>query len=143
LAEADSEQPDLILDMATLTGAARVALGTDLPALFCTDDEVAAEVVRAGLAVGDPLWRMPLHSPYRKMLDSPVAALNNIASGPYGGSITAALFLREFVTESARWIHIDTMAWNLEGRPGRPTGGEAMGLRALFCMLERRYAHDE
>ncbi|MCA9719462.1 MAG: leucyl aminopeptidase family protein [Myxococcales bacterium] len=140
LAEADGEKPDLLIDMATLTGAARVALGTALPALFCTDDAVADAILSAGLEVRDPLWRMPLYTPYRKQLDSAVADLSNIGSGRFGGAIMAALFLKEFVRESPRWVHIDTMAWNVDNRPGRPHGGEPMALRALFCMLERRYA---
>ncbi len=139
LAEADREKPDLLIDMATLTGAARVALGPSLPALFCTDDEVAAALLAAGLDRHDPLWRMPLHRPYRAMLDSRVANINNVGNSRFGGAIVAALFLAEFVTASPRWIHIDTMGWNVDNKPGRPVGGEPMALRALFCMLERRY----
>ena len=140
LAEADGEDPDLIIDVATLTGAARVALGTELPALFSTDDEAAAQLLAAGVDVNDRLWRLPLHDDYRRLLDSSVADISNVASGRFGGAITAALFLREFVSKNRAWMHIDTMAWNLENRPGRPSGGEAFGLRALLTMLERRYA---
>lgn len=143
LAEADSEAPDLIIDIATLTGAARVALGTDLPALFSNDDEAAQQLLGASTDVGDPLWRLPLHEPYRDKLKSPVADINNISSGSYGGAITAALFLREFVSKSRPWMHIDTMGWNLDSQPGRPAGGEPLGVRALAEMLERRYRPSE
>jgi leucyl aminopeptidase len=139
LAEADTEEPELLIDLATLTGAARVALGASLPALFSTDDGVADAILEAGRRCGDPLWRMPLFDDYRPLLESPIADLNNIANSPYGGAITAALFLKEFVTTSRPWVHIDTMAYNLESRPGRPTGGEALSLVALFTMLEERY----
>ena len=140
LAEADTEDPDLLIDMATLTGAARVALGTELPALFCTDDEVAQTILDAGLSAHDPLWRMPLHRPYRPNLKSRVADINNVSSGSFGGAITAALFLNEFISKNRRWVHIDTMAWNESSKPGRPAGGEAFGLRALLGALEARYA---
>jgi leucyl aminopeptidase len=140
LAEADAEQPDLLIDFATLTGAARVALGTELPAMFCNDDEVAAAILAAGEASIDPLWRMPLFAAYRRHLDSRVADLCNIASVGQGGAITAALFLQEFVDRKTRWVHVDTMGYNAHTRPGRPVGGEVMGARAMFAMLERRYA---
>jgi len=136
LAEADRENPDLIVDFATLTGAARVAVGTDLPAMFCNDDGVAEALLAQGLAARDPVWRMPLHKPYRRLLDSPIADLNNISSGPHGGAITAALFLAEFVRPETPWVHLDVMAWNLASRPGRPEGGEAMGLRATYALIE-------
>jgi leucyl aminopeptidase len=136
LAEADREDPDLIVDFATLTGAARVAVGTDLPAMFCNDDGVAEALLAQGLAARDPVWRMPLHKPYRRLLDSPIADLNNISSGPHGGAITAALFLAEFVRPETPWVHLDVMAWNLTNRPGRPEGGEAMGLRATYALIE-------
>jgi leucyl aminopeptidase len=135
LAEADSEKPDLIIDAATLTGAARVALGTDLPALFATDDELADLLLRHGRSEGDPLWRLPLHQGYRRMLDSKVADINNVSDAPYGGAITAALYLNEFVSPGAKWMHIDTMAWNLKDQPGRPEGGEAHCLRALLAFV--------
>jgi leucyl aminopeptidase len=139
LTEASTESPDLLIDAATLTGAARVALGAALPALFSTDDAAADALLETGRSTGDPLWRLPLHEPYRKSLDSKVADLNNISSDSYGGAITAALFLREFVAKKQSWLHIDTMGWNLESRPGRPYGGEALGLRALVDMLVARY----
>jgi len=140
LTEADRERPALLLDAATLTGAARVALGTDLPALFSTDDGLAQDILDAGTTVGEPLWRLPLHPPYRDLLKSSVADLSSTGSKPMGGAITAALFLARFVEETEAWTHLDIFAWNDEGRPGRPRGGEATGLRALFTMLERRFA---
>ena len=140
LAEAHRDKPDLILDAATLTGAARVALGPDLPALFCNDDDVADALLRHGKAEEDPLWRMPLHKGYRRMLDSKVADINNVSDGPYAGAITAALYLQEFIDPGMRWAHIDTMAWNTRDRPGRPEGGEALGLRALFAFVSA-WAH--
>ncbi|PRP90351.1 putative cytosol aminopeptidase [Enhygromyxa salina] len=140
LAEADSEQPDLLIDFATLTGAARIALGTELPAMFSTDDEVAADILAAGTETIDPLWRLPLFRSYRRHLDSRVADINNIANVSQGGAITAALFLQEFVSSKTKWVHIDTMGYNLHARPGRPAGGEVFGVRAMFEMLRRRYA---
>lgn len=139
LAAAEAESPEMIVDLATLTGAARSALGTDLPALFCNDEALAAAILRHGEAESDPLWRLPLWKPYRAMLDSKVADINNVSDGPYAGAITAALFLREFVGPATPWAHIDLMAWNTSARPGRPEGGEAMALRALFAMLAERY----
>ncbi|MGH6944233.1 MAG: leucyl aminopeptidase family protein, partial [Geminicoccaceae bacterium] len=140
LAEADGERPDLMIDCATLTGAARVALGPDLPALFTPDDELAGQLLAAGRAAFEPLWRLPLHRPYREQLDSPVADLNNAPSGGHGGAITAALFLKEFVVETRAWAHLDIFAWNPSERPGRPKGGEATALRALLEAVERRFA---
>lgn len=140
LFEADKERPDLLIDIATLTGAARVALGTDLPALFASHDSTAQALLDAGLRTRDPLWRMPLHRPYRRMLDSKVADINNVSTSAYGGAITAALFLQEFVSRDTDWMHIDTMAYNLESRPGRPLGGEVFGVRAIVDMLRARYA---
>jgi len=138
LAEADAEKPDLLLDYATLTGAARVALGTDLPALFSNDDAVAADWSRCGLDEDDPVWRLPLHAPYKAMLKTRIADLSNTGSAPYAGAITAALFLEHFVSPTTRWAHIDLMAWNNAARPGRPVGGEAMSLRAAFAAIEAR-----
>jgi leucyl aminopeptidase len=135
LAEAESGHPDLILDAATLTGAARVALGPELPALFSNDDDTAAALLRHGKLEGDPLWQLPLWKGYRRMLDSKVADINNMGSGPYAGAITAALYLQEFIDPGMRWAHIDTMAWNTRDRPGRPEGGEAFCLRALFAFV--------
>lgn len=139
LAEADSEKPAMIVDFATLTGAARVALGTDLPALFCNNDALAGDLDKAGTAVGDPMWRLPLWRPYRRMLDSKVADINNVSEGGFGGAITAALYLQEFVSDTTPWAHFDLMAWNQVGRPGRPVGGEAQSLRAVYAMLEKRF----
>jgi leucyl aminopeptidase len=139
LTAADEERPALLIDAATLTGAARVALGTSLPALFSNHDGMADEILAAGLAVKDPLWRLPLHQPYAKLLESPVADINNVTNDTYAGAITAALFLERFVSPSTPWAHIDTMAWNVDSKPGRPVGGEAFALRALVEMLSRRY----
>jgi leucyl aminopeptidase len=139
LTEAVSEKPALLIDMATLTGAARTALGPELPALFANDDALAAELLRAGEAVGDPLWRLPLWKPYRKMLSSTVADINNVSESAFAGAITAALYLAEFVGAETPWAHIDTYAWNPSARPGRPEGGEALGLRALYRLIETRF----
>jgi leucyl aminopeptidase len=139
LTRACEGQPALMLDFATLTGAARVALGPDLPALFANDDVLAAELLAAGDAVGDPLWRLPLWDPYADMLKSDIADLNNAAEGGFAGSITAALFLKRFVGEGVAWAHFDTFAWTPATRPGRPRGGEALGLRAAWEMLRRRF----
>lgn len=140
LAEAVLESPEILIDAATLTGAARVALGTELPALFCNNDSVAAEILAAGADTRDPVWRMPLHPPYRRMLDSKVADIGSCSEGGYAGAITAALFLQEFVKEAPAWVHVDTMGYNLSSKAGRPEGGEAFALRALFEFLRRRYA---
>jgi leucyl aminopeptidase len=139
LADADAERPQLLVDASTLTGAARVALGPELPALFTPDDTLASDLVRHGQAVGDPLWRLPLHAPYRSYLNSQVADINNAGSKPMAGSITAALFLKEFVRQTSAWAHLDLFAWNDESRPGRPRGGEATGLRALWSLVEERF----
>ncbi|MCZ4283021.1 leucyl aminopeptidase family protein [Kiloniella laminariae] len=136
LAEADRTKPDLILDFATLTGAARVALGTDLGAMFCNDDELADRLRRHSVEQGDEIWRLPLHKPYRKLLDSKIADLNNVSGGPYAGAITAALYLAEFVEKETPWAHFDIMAYNMSARPGRPEGGEAIGLRAVYAMVK-------
>ena len=138
LAEACGDKPQLIVDCATLTGAARVALGPDLPAMFCNHDATADALLRHGLAENDPLWRLPLHKPYRRMLDSKVADINNVSEGSYAGSVTAALFLQEFVDPAIPWVHIDMMAWNPSARPGRPDGGEAQCLRALYALVAER-----
>ena len=136
LAEADNDQPDLMIDFATLTGAARVALGTDLPALFANDDDIAERILAAGRMVDDELWRLPLYQPYAKGLESKLADLNNVSSSGQGGAISAALFLEAFVSKETKWVHIDLMASNGTARPGRPVGGEAMGLRACYAMIE-------
>lgn len=140
LAEASTEKPALLVDIATLTGAARVALGPELPALFCNDDDAAAGLLAAGAAEDDPLWRMPLWRPYRRLLDSKVADLNNVSDGPHAGAITAALYLQEFVDPGIAWAHIDVMAWNARSRPGRPEGAEAQTLRALYAHIAERFA---
>jgi len=134
--EASAESPQLLIDCATLTGAARVALGTELPALFCNDDAIASQLLEVGQQVSDPMWRLPLHSPYRSLIDSKVADICNISSGSYGGAISAALFLQEFIKPDTPWVHIDFMAWNLRSQPGRPEGGEAMGMRALYELIK-------
>lgn len=135
LAEADSEEPELLLDAATLTGAARVALGPDLPVLFTPDDGLAEGLLATGRRLDDPLWRLPLHAPYRRYLESRIADLDNAGKKPFAGAITAALFLQSFVERSRSWAHLDIFAWNDETRPGRPQGGEATGFRALFGHL--------
>ena len=130
------ETPDFMIDFATLTGAARVALGTELPALFCNHDDTADDILAAAGEADDPLWRLPLFEPYERHLDGGHVALSSTGASGYGGAITAALFLRRFAGKQTNWAHIDVMAWNLGGRPGRPKGGEAMGLRALFRYIE-------
>ncbi|PYD62117.1 leucyl aminopeptidase [Novacetimonas maltaceti] len=132
LSEASDSAPDLLLDAATLTGAARVALGPDLPALFSNDDAVAADLLAAGDMCADPMWRLPLWNGYRAWLRSPVADMNNISSRPMAGAVTAALFLQNFVKTGVRWAHIDTYGWNDSARPGRPEGGESLCLRAAY-----------
>ncbi len=139
LTEAASENPALLIDVATLTGAARVALGPDLPALFANDDASAAALIAAGTAEDDPLWRLPLWKPYKKYLKSNIADLNNASDSGYAGAITAALFLQEFVPAEIPWLHIDSFAWNPTARPGRPEGGEALTLRALYRMIRERF----
>lgn len=131
--------PELILDFATLTGAARVALGPDLPATFVNDEGLAADLLAAGAAVEDPLWRLPLWDGYDDMLKSDVADLVNAPDGGMAGAITAALFLRRFVPEGVAWAHLDTFAWRQAAKPGRPKGGDALGLRAAWALLQRRY----
>ena len=138
LHEGASEKPTMMVDCATLTGAARVALGTDLPALFCNDDELADDLVDAGKAVADPMWRLPLFAGYRRLLDSKVADINNAPGVAFGGAITAALYLKEFVPDDVPWAHFDMMAWNNTSRPGRPEGGEAQAARAIFAAIEKR-----
>ena len=139
IALAVEHKPDLVIDFATLTGAARVALGPQLPALFANDDALASEYLAAGAAVGDPLWRLPLWAPYHDMLKSDVADMVNSADGGFAGAITAALFLEKFVPAGTPWLHLDTFAWTPAAKPGRPKGGEALGLRAAWAMLRARY----
>jgi len=132
LAYAAEHAPRLILDGATLTGAARVALGPDLPALFCNDEALAEAMLRGGEAAGEPLWRLPLHAGYAPWLESPIADLNNVGSKPMAGAIIAGLFLQRFVPGDIPWGHLDVYAWNDTTRPGRPEGGEATGMRAAL-----------
>jgi len=139
LAKAGEDKPELILDFATLTGAARVALGPDLPATFANDEALAADLLAAGDAVADPLWRMPLWDGYEDMLKSDIADLNNSPEGGFAGAVTAALFLRRFVPIDTPWAHFDTFAWRPSAKAGRPKGGEAYGLRAAWEMLKARY----
>ncbi|WP_309661651.1 leucyl aminopeptidase family protein [Sphingomonas sp.] len=137
--DGDKHRPELMIDFATLTGAARVALGPDLPALFANSDDVLADMESAAKAVDDPLWRMPLWDNYDDMLKSDIADIANASSSTMAGCITAALFLRRFVPDTIAWAHFDTFAWRPKGKPGRPTGGDALGLRAAFAMLSQRY----
>jgi leucyl aminopeptidase len=137
LAEAVTEKPQWLIDFSTLTGAARTALGTDIAALFCNDDAFASQLFDAGSDMQDALWRLPLYAPYRKMLDTAIADLNSAPGSPYAGAITAALFLQHFVPETQAWAHLDFMAWNLASRPGRPEGGEAMAVRAVYRVIEK------
>jgi leucyl aminopeptidase len=136
---ADEDKPELIIDMATLTGAARVALGPDLPPFFTDDDTLAGEISQHGEAVNDPLWRLPLWRAYANMIETPVATLNNSAAGGFAGAITAALFLRRFVEQAKAYVHFDIFAWVPTAKPGRPKGGEAQAMRALFALLAQRY----
>ena len=139
LAYAVENKPDLLIDLATLTGAARVALGPELPALFANRDDLAEAVLRAGVREQDPLWRMPLWAAYNSMLESRIADTLNSGTSRWGGAITAALYLQRFVPDTIPWLHADIYAWNDGDRPGRPHGGEAQGLRAFFAMLQERY----
>lgn len=139
LSRAGEAKPDLILDFATLTGAARVALGPDLPPLFSNDDALAEALIAAGQTEGDPVWRMPLWDGYDEMLKSDIADMVNAPDGSFAGSITAALFLRRFVPEDTAWAHLDVFAWRPVLKPGRPRGGEAFGIRAAWAMLRARY----
>jgi len=142
LARAAEEDPELILDFATLTGAARIALGPDLPALFASDDELAEAIESAAKEVEDPLWRMPLWDAYDEMLKSDIADLANASGSPMAGAVVAAMFMKRFVPENAPWAHLDTFAWRENAKPGRPKGGEALGLRAVFAALQRRFPSD-
>ena len=139
LALGDEDAPDLMLDFATLTGAARVALGPDLPPVYTDDETLAGEIAAAGAAVNDPVWRMPLWKPYAKLLESKVADINHISSGSYAGSVTAALFLQRFVEKVKAWAHFDVFCWVPTAKPGVPQGGEVQAARLVFELLERRY----
>lgn len=140
LVRAAEDKPALLLDFATLTGAARIALGPDLPALYANDDALANDWLNAGQREFDPLWRMPLWRPYLRYLTSTIADIANGSSSPMAGSVTAALYLERFVPEGQPWAHLDVYSWNDSERPGRPAGGEAQSLRAAFAMLKQRYA---
>ncbi len=139
LAEAAAERPHWLIDAATLTGAARVALGPDIPALFSNNAALAEAILAAGKAVHDPLWQLPLWDGYTSWLESNIADTNTVSSKPFAGAIVAALFLQRFVPDTVAWAHIDTYAWNDQTRPGRPEGGEAQTLRALFAMCETEF----
>ena len=139
LTRAGEDTPELVIDFATLTGAARVALGPDLPALMTRRDETAAELVAAGTAADDPVWRLPLHEGYREYLKSDIADLNNTGSNGFAGASVAGLFLDRFVADGTDWAHFDTFAWRPAAKPGRPRGGDALGLRAAWGLLKGRY----
>lgn len=139
LTKAAESDPELVFDFATLTGAARVALGADLQALFANDETLAAELLAAAESEADPMWRLPLYDPYKEMLKSDVADMVNAAEAPFGGALTAALFLKEFVPEKAQWAHLDIFCWNGTSKPGRPKGAEAVSLRATWKLLKDRY----
>lgn len=140
LALADEEAPELIVDMATLTGAARSALGPDLPPLYATDDELARGLMAAGAVSDDPLWHMPLWAPYESMIASKIADVNNAGASAFAGSVTAALFLRRFVKQAGAWAHLDIYGWAPEARAGRPFGGTDQGIRAVYGYLKQRYS---
>lgn len=139
LTRAGEDKPELMIDFATLTGAARIALGPDLPAMFANHEDLAADLAASAKTAHDPLWRMPLWDEYDELLKSDLADLANSSDSPFAGSITAALFLRRFVDPGTPWAHFDTFAWAPSARPGRPKGGAALGLRAAFALLETRY----
>ena len=139
LALADEEKPDLLIDLGTLTGAARVALGPDLPPFYTSDDELALDVARCAKTENDPLWRMPLWPPYDNWLDSKVANVNNAPSGTFAGSITCALFLQRFVEAATSWLHVDIYGWTPTAKPARPEGGECQAARAIYRLLSERY----
>ena len=138
LALADEEQPDLLIDLATLTGAARVALGPDLPPYYTDDEALAEAIAKAGREVNDPVWRLPFWQPYNRLFESSVADMNNAGDSGFAGSITAALFLKRFVDKAKAYVHFDIFAWTPSPRPGRPKGGEAQAMRALFEVIRRR-----
>ena len=136
---ADESAPELLIDMGTLTGAARVALGPDVPPFYTADESLAAALARHAATENDPLWRLPLWQPYDALLDSKVADLNNVSSGNFAGSILCALFLKRFVEAATAWLHIDIYAWTPAAKPGRPEGGECQAARALYALLAERY----
>ncbi|UWU93865.1 M17 family metallopeptidase [Bradyrhizobium sp. CB1015] len=140
LALADEEEPDLLIDLGTLTGAARVALGPDLPPFYTNDETLAADVARCAMNENDPLWRMPLWPPYDAWLDSKTATITNAPSGGFAGSITCALFLQRFVEHTKSWLHVDIFGWTPSAKPARPEGGECQAARAIYALLSERYA---
>ncbi|VEG90740.1 leucyl aminopeptidase family protein [Legionella spiritensis] len=140
LVKACEDNPDLLIDFATLTGAARVAVGTDIAAMFTADDELATDLTRLSVAINDPVWRLPLFDDYEALLDSSVADLVNCSTSPYAGATTAALFLKRFISTDVSWVHFDIMAWNVTGKPGKPEGGEAMAIRTIAQYLQDRFA---
>lgn len=140
LALADEEKPDLLIDLGTLTGAARVALGPDLPPFYTNDETLAADVARCAVKENDPLWRMPLWPAYDAWLDSKTATITNAPSGGFAGSITCALFLQRFVEQARSWLHVDIYGWTPSAKPARPEGGECQAARALYTLLSERYA---
>lgn len=139
LALASESEPEMIIDFATLTGAARVALGTDIAAFFSNDQQLASELTQLSLKIDDPIWQLPLYQPYLKLIQPEIADLSNSGESPYAGAITAALFLEQFVQKKTPWFHFDVMAWNLASKPGKPKGGEALALRAVYQFLKQRY----
>src|SRR3990167_616741 len=139
LVRACEDKPELIIDFATLTGAARIAVGTEIAAMFCNDDKLADDIQKSGVNTNDPVWRMPLFSPYKDMFESKIADMTNCASSSYAGAITAALFLEYYVSKKIKWAHFDVMAWNINKRIGRPIGGEAMGVVAVWNYLKNKY----
>jgi len=142
LSEADDEEPELLIDAATLTGAARAATGMELPPFFTDDESLASDLVQASAAVHDPVWRLPLWRGYEATLNSAVADLNNNPAYVYAGAITAALFLNRFVTKTKSWLHLDVAGWTDRPRPGRRRGGEANAARALYALLKARYGSE-
>ena len=140
LALADAESPELLIDMATLTGAARVALGPDLPPFYTDDDRLADDLVKSAAGENDPVWRMPFWSPYYRLFESPIADMNNSSDSGFAGSVTAALFLKRFVEKAKAYVHFDIFAWTPTARPGRPRGAEAQAMRALFALIQKRFA---
>ncbi|MCA1495926.1 leucyl aminopeptidase family protein [Bradyrhizobium sp. NBAIM14] len=140
LALADEEEPDLLIDLGTLTGAARVALGPDLPPFYTHDETLAADLARCAMRENDPLWRMPLWPPYDAWLDSKAATITNAPSGGFAGSITCALFLQRFVEHAKSWLHVDIYGWTPSAKPARPEGGECQAARAIYALLSERYA---
>jgi leucyl aminopeptidase len=139
LAEADSEKPELLIDIATLTGAARVATGFELPPFFTDDETLASDLMRHSREIQDPVWRLPLWRGYESALNSPIADLNNNPDYGYAGAITAALFLNRFITNTKAWMHLDIAAWTDRPKPGRPRGAEPNAARAIYAILKARY----